>query len=142
MKILFFLMLTSFGVLQAQNKFTISGTVKDASTGEDLIGAAVVLKDDPSVGAVTNAYGYYALTVSKPKVELIIQYIGFNSKVVEADASKGEKLNVELQPQVETLNEVVIEGEAGDVNITETKMSVTKIDVEDIKKIPVLFGER
>ncbi|MFY0672606.1 MAG: TonB-dependent receptor [Bacteroidia bacterium] len=132
----------SFGALQAQDKYTISGTVKDASSGEDLIGAAVVLKDNLGIGAVTNAYGYYALMVSQPKVTLVIQYVGFNPTVIEVDASKGEKLNIELQSQVEALNEVVIESEAKDVNITETKMSVTKISVEDVKKIPVLFGER
>lgn len=141
-QIIIFLLVAFSIQAHAQSKYTISGTIKDASTGEDLIGAAVVLQNDPGVGAVTNAYGYYVLTVSQPDATLVIQYVGFNPTVIEVDASKGEKLNIELQPQIEALKEVVIESEAKDVNITETKMSVTKISVEDIKKIPVLFGER
>lgn len=141
-QIIIFLLVAFSIQAHAQSKYTISGTIKDASTGEDLIGAAVVLQNDPGVGAVTNAYGYYVLTVSQPDVTLVIQYVGFNPTVIEVDASKEEKLNIELQPQIEALKEVVIESEAKDVNITETKMSVTKISVEDIKKIPVLFGER
>jgi hypothetical protein len=92
-KALLVLMSLSFGALQAQDKYTISGTVKDASTGEDLIGAAVVLQNNPGVGAVTNAYGYYALTVSQPQVTLVIQYVGFNPIVVEVDARKGVGLD-------------------------------------------------
>lgn len=141
-QIIIFLLVAFSIQAHAQSKYTISGTIKDASTGEDLIGAAVVLQNDPGVGAVTNAYGYYVLTVSQPDATLVIQYVGFNPTVIEVDASKEEKLNIELQPQIEALKEVVIESEAKDVNITETKMSVTKISVEDIKKIPVLFGER
>src|SRR5438874_13376957 len=47
----------------AQKNFTISGSVKDGKTGEELIGAVLFIKDVPNVGASTNAYGYYSLTL-------------------------------------------------------------------------------
>ena len=49
--------------LFSQTKFTISGTIKDGKTGEELIGATVFLKDTIGIGAVTNAYGFYSLTI-------------------------------------------------------------------------------
>ena len=63
-------------ILFSQNKsdkFTISGTIKDGKTGEELIGATIFLKDTTGIGAVTNAYGFYSLTIPSQKHQVVVR---------------------------------------------------------------------
>ena len=46
-----------------QQKFTVSGYIKDARNGEGIIGVSVYVKES-STGAVTNNYGYYAVSLA------------------------------------------------------------------------------
>jgi hypothetical protein len=69
MKITFIFLFTllSLGpfILSAQQRITISGTVKDGSTGETLIGATVKLQSAvQNTGLATNAYGFYSITAA------------------------------------------------------------------------------
>ena len=63
--------------ISAQN-FTINGTLKDASNGEDLIGATVIVKEMPGTSASANTYGFYSLTLPKGEYTLLFRYIGFD----------------------------------------------------------------
>ena len=73
---LFILLAFSFTV-NAQNKFTISGYVKDSQTGEALIGASVYIKELTTTGTSTNAYGFYSLTVPEGSYTVSSQFIGY-----------------------------------------------------------------
>ena len=72
-KIGIFLLLVSFQ-LKAQ-KFTISGSVRDSATGEFLIGANIGIPEI-STGCVSNAYGFYSLTLPAGNYNLKIEYLG------------------------------------------------------------------
>jgi len=126
----------------AQNKYTISGTIKDAETGEDLIGAAVVLKSSQGTGTTTNAYGFYSLSLEAGTHTLLYRYLGYETLEKEINLSENTKINMELAPALSSLTTVVIESEKEDQNVTSTSMSVTKLDMGEIEKIPVLFGEK
>ena len=52
------ILLGSATLLFAQSKYTISGTVKQKSSGETLLGASVVVVEKPGVGVIVNAYGF------------------------------------------------------------------------------------
>lgn len=129
------------GWLSAQN-CTIKGNIKDGSNGEDLIGAAVVIKELPGTGTVTNPYGFYSLTLPKGTYTIIYQYIGYETQAMEVSLQQDRTLEIELRPESQTLGEVVIEGEREDENITQTEMSVTKLNPKDIEAVPVLLGEK
>ena len=60
----------------SQEKFTVSGTISEAETGETLIGVNVII---PSLqtGTVTNQYGYYSITLPKGEYEIVYSSIGF-----------------------------------------------------------------
>ena len=58
-----------------QKSFTVSGYVTDAVSEETLI-SATVLDLRSGLGAVTNAYGFYSLTLPEGEVELVTRYIG------------------------------------------------------------------
>ncbi len=123
-------------------QFTVSGNIRDAETGEDLIGATVSVKELPGTGTSANAYGFYSLTLEAGNYTLIYQYIGLEEIEKQIVLDKAQTVDIELGQSSIQMEEVVIKGERDDANVTETKMSVTKIDPKDIATVPVIFGER
>ena len=136
--VFFILLNSSF----AQQKFTISGFVKDSLTGEDLIGATVTIKELSSVGASTNAYGFYSITIPAGNYTFISQFIGYKSKTIHINLKQNIKYNFRLEEQANELKEVIVSGERKDENVSGVQMGVEKIDIKEIKNIPVLFGEK
>jgi len=122
--------------------FTVSGNMRDGETGEDLIGATVSVRELPGTGTSANAYGFYSLTLEKGKYTLVYEYIGLESVVREIDLDKPLEVNIELSQGSIQMEEVVVTAEREDANISETKMSVTKLDPKDIETVPVIFGEK
>ncbi|MFN5415634.1 MAG: TonB-dependent receptor [Flavobacteriia bacterium] len=133
------------GLIWSQNKFTISGAVKDASKGEELINAIVKVKGQ-NLGAYTNEYGFYSLTIPEGKYTLVITAVGFENLEQAIDLNQNLKLDFQLlRPKgevVQEIKEVKITGEKQDANIKDATMGVERIDPKEIAKIPVLFGEK
>lgn len=122
-------------------KATVSGYIKDKTSGETLIGASIVFVSTGQ-GVTSNTYGFYSLTGEKAKVQVKIMYIGYVTQVLDVDLSKGDvQLNIELETKATETNEVVIVGEKKDENTESTKMGQIELKGEEIKKVPVLFGE-
>jgi hypothetical protein len=126
----------------AQTKYTISGTVKDAKTGEELIGATVRLKDSLAIGTMTNAYGFFSLTIPAGKKKLSAAYIGYNEYETEISSPVNQTINFSLQPASRELQEVEIKARKSDDNIRNSEVSAVKLDIKQLEKIPVLFGEK
>jgi hypothetical protein len=120
-------------------KVTVSGTVKDATNGESLIGVNVFDKKN-SKGSVTNNYGFFSYSFFDTDVELVFSYVGYESIVVALNVEKDTLLNVELQ-QSGVLNEVVIVGQKADPIQESTLMGVVNVPIREIKNIPALMGE-
>ncbi|MGB0984990.1 MAG: TonB-dependent receptor [Saprospiraceae bacterium] len=139
LKSLLFLMLP-FAAFSQEN-YTISGYMRDGSTGEELLYATVVVKETGS-GATTNLYGFYSITLPAGKYTVQYSYIGMQAQEMVVDLKADLKKDVELTSGATDLNEIVIEGEKDDENITNTEVSVVTLDVKDAKLIPVLLGEQ
>ncbi|MEN9347510.1 MAG: TonB-dependent receptor [Flavobacteriales bacterium] len=125
--------------LFAQNKYTISGEVKDASTGESLIGAIVSIKE-LGKGVGTNVYGFYSLTVPEGEYTVEYSFIGYTTQSSKIVLQKDITKNVDLAVQVINKEEIVIVGEKKS-NTESTDIGKISLEVEQIKKLPVLFGE-
>lgn len=130
-------------LLSAQQRFAISGTVRDASTGETLIGATVRLQSaTQNSGIATNAYGFYSLTANEGEYSLIVSYSGYQSNTRKISLNKGLKLNIELAA-VSDLQEVVISAsEKKNENVKSPQMGLNKINMADLDNVPILFGEK
>lgn len=126
--------------LQAQDKFTINGTVKDASNGETLIGATVYIKELKN-GATTNEYGFYSITLSPGNYTIDYSYVGFELVSKQVALDKNTQLNVELNPETSQLEEVVVQAELEQANVQNLEMSTNKLEMKTILKIPTLLGE-
>lgn len=80
-------------VAQGQNP-TLSGYIRDAKTGETLIGATVSVKEKPGTGAATNAYGYYALSLPAGTYTFLYAYLGYETAEQKVVLKEAQKLNV------------------------------------------------
>lgn len=125
----------------AQEKFILSGNIKDASDGEDLVGVTILVKELPGVGTVANLYGFYSITLPKGKYTIQYKYLGYKTIEFVADLSKNIKNNIQLVSGSTDLNVVEIIAEKENQNIRSNEMSVEKISIKDVSSIPVLFGE-
>ncbi len=121
-------------------KFTLSGKVKDASTGEYLPGVNIFIKEINN-GTTTNSYGFYSITLPVSKYSLEFSYIGYEKVVKEINLTVNQVINMELKPISTTLEEVEITARPKDENVKSTEMSVVKMDIKTINKIPALLGE-
>jgi len=126
----------------AQNKFTVSGNIKDNSTGEDIIGAKITVTEIPGKGAISNVYGFYSLTLPEGEYTINYQFIGFQKISKKITLNENISNNVELVGTPEMLNEVEVTAEKLGDNLKTTEMGVEKINIEQIASIPVLFGEQ
>jgi hypothetical protein len=141
MKKLFVLIFLAACAMQVYaQEHTISGYVRDADSGEELIGVSVYIPELKK-GVVSNAYGFYSLTL--PTGEYTIQYdfIGYETEVREVQLLKNISWNIELKPEALQISEVVVTDEAPDDNVTDINISRNAIDIKQLKKLPALFGE-
>lgn len=138
------ILLVSFTILlslslSAQSKFTISGTVREAATGESAIGALVSCAQLQK-GTTSNVYGFYSLTLPQGKYTIEFRAIGFATQAFEVDLTKDLALDVELAEQGLEQKEVVIEADKSR-NTESTDIGKIALEVDQIKKLPVLLGE-
>jgi hypothetical protein len=142
--LLLFIMLGMSFPLLAQNseKFTVSGYVRDSATGEELIGVAVRLAEDPSTGTVTNAYGFYSMTLPSGNYTLNVQYMGYDTKVEKVKLTQSLKKDFKMSTGAHQLREVVVSTVKKDENITKTQMGIEKLSIKEIEAVPVLMGEK
>lgn len=115
---------------------TVSGYITDLQTGETLIGAGVI---EGAKGAVTNAYGFYTLTLPKGQHILTFSYVGYAEQTVELNLQKDTTVNIPLVPGTALKEATVVASK--DAGIQSTKMSAIELPMQVIKHSPVLFGE-
>lgn len=132
------LTLSAFG----QKNGTISGTIKDASTGETLIGATVRIKEIPQSGTTTNSYGFYSISAPVGDYTLIYSYIGYETMARQVSVRKPQVIDIQLSTK-NVLNEVVISGNRpNNDQLLSPQMGVEKLNMVQINSVPVVLGEK
>src|SRR5664279_1366592 len=129
--------------LQAQKNihYTISGYVREATSGESLIGVNIYLPDH-KIGTVSNTYGFYSLTLPETDtIGLVISYVGFISENIKVTLHKNIELNISLKPSI-VLNEVTITADRIERQSESVKMSTVSLQPAQIKNVPSLLGEK
>lgn len=135
--IIFFL--TTLSVF-SQEKFTLSGTISNENSNETLIGVNVSVPE-LKTGITTNEYGFYSLTLPKGNYEIVISYVGFATITEKISLTQNTKKNYSLIESGQELQEVIINSEKTTANIRKPEMSVNKLSISSIKKMPVVLGE-
>ncbi|MEY3399372.1 MAG: hypothetical protein RL220_1966, partial [Bacteroidota bacterium] len=139
-RLIFFLLLL-FPALSGmtQQKYTLSGEIRDASTGEYMLGALVVA-DSVQKGVATNVYGFYSLTLPEGTYVIRVNLLGYTEIRDTIALTRDITRNFDLREQSIETKTIVIEGEKSQ-NTQSTDVGKIGLEVSQVKKLPVLFGE-
>lgn len=126
--------------LFAQKNFTLSGYVKDAQSGEALVGASIYI-EEAKTGMITNVYGFYSVTLPAGTYHIQVQNLGYNTVQKEINLVSNQQTTFEIWRSTTIVEEVTITATKKEDNVGGAEMGTTTLSVEKIKKLPVIFGE-
>ena len=138
--LLLLVLLYVFKISNSQTKHTVSGYLKDSKNGEALIGVTVYKKNS-QLGTASNVYGFYSLTLPVGIDTIVFSFVGFKTIQQPINLNSDQTISLELSEEASEITEVVITGEREDANIKNMEMSVAKLDIKQIQKMPALLGE-
>lgn len=126
--------------LPDRRRFTISGFLRDARTGERLISANI--QDlHTGMGAVTNEYGFYSLTLPAGQASLSYSYLGYGAERRELSLKEDVQEDVSLHPSL-TLEPVEVIGERLNSRPGLTaSSSIHDLSIQQAERLPALAGE-
>lgn len=138
----FLLLIFSIGFLDvaAQDRRTVSGYVRDGGNGEGLIGVSVFVRETSS-GVTTNPYGFYSITLPEGSYTLVFSYVGYDNQEKSITLNQDLKQDLELTQTSKELAEVLVSARREDENVKSIEMSVNKVEMKTIRKMPALLGE-
>jgi hypothetical protein len=128
-------------LVHGQQKYTLSGKITDAETGEDLAGVSVLV-EEPGKGVTSNTYGFYSISLPVGRYTIRCSYLGYEKVEHVLNLNENHVLNIEISHSVNALNEVIVSSDRDDKNITSAESGIEKLNLKDIEMIPVLFGEK
>jgi len=132
------LLLFSF-VSWSQNKYTLSGYVRDSLSGETLIGASVTVNGQAK-GIASNSYGFYSITLDEGTYTVSATFAGYLQLDSVINLNRNTEMNFNLLPRT-MLEEVIVSSRRRDNNVKAPQMGKIDMSVSRIKSVPVLLGE-
>lgn len=142
----FSLFFVSNSLIAQTSKFTVSGTIKDSTSGETLLSTAVRVKELSNVGVYSNEYGFYSLTIPEGNYTLVVNSFGFVKKEIPIKLTKNLTVNIDLSKpkldKIQELQEVKVTGTKENKNVSGAETGMVKMDVKALEKIPVFAGEK
>jgi len=124
----------------SQNKFTVSGYVKDSLSGETLISSAVSILGE-SKGITSNQFGFYSITLPAGTYNLVCTYVGYISQIKTIDLKANVEYNFELAPRITTEQAVIVSAKKRDANVKNAQMGKIDLSINQVKSIPAFLGE-
>ncbi len=125
---------------QTNQKFTISGYISEHGSKESLPGVNIYVPK-LKLGAVSNNYGFYTITLPADSVELLITFVGYKPQLFKLDLHKNIQLDIPLQSSID-LKEVEVSADKIERISDEVQMSIIDLPIEQIKNLPALLGEK
>lgn len=125
--------------LFSQEKRTISGYITNGETGEKLLGATI-FDTVSKLGAVTNDYGFYSLTIPNEQAFIRVSFFSLKTRYFTVDKNTSE-LNVQLE-KIQELSEITISAEGNNRQIDNTQTGTIEIQLDKLDKLPLVLGEK
>ena len=111
---------------------TVTGTVKDAKSGETLPGVSIRVSGK-SIGTSTDFDGKFTLNVNQaPPFKIEASYIGYATQVIEVTGNVN--LTISLKESSSRLDEVIVSASRTPERIRESPVTVERFDIRDIAK--------
>lgn len=124
----------------AAQKAVLSGYVKEASSGEPLIGA-VVFTEDLSVGVATNNYGFYSLQIDSKEQVIKCAYAGYLTAEVKINPKTSLKYDFALEEDHVMLEAARVFSKSKREQLTLPQLGKESVTGDLIRKLPALMGE-
>lgn len=125
--------------VSAQN-VTVSGYVRDLETGENLV-EALVLFESTGDYATSNTYGFYSYSIPIGTHRISCFVAGRAQFDTTLEITANTKLDISLSREAQVLEGVTVTGQRADANVTNTQMGTNSLTSDQIKKLPIIFGE-
>ncbi len=119
---------------------TVSGHVVNAESGENVIGATVYAPH-LRVGATSNQFGFYSLTVEADTLTLIVSHVGYETQTLHLHLESELRLDIELNPATISMEEVEVVAGVGETHVERVQMSSVTLPIAQIQSLPALLGE-
>ena len=116
-------------------KYTISGYLRDVANGESLLGANIWIAE-LAIGASSNAYGFYSLTVPKGDYTLRCSFVGYSTVTKKVQLTKDVKLDIEISSSTTELKTIEISDVELEEHVTSKTISTHKLSVATIENMP------
>jgi hypothetical protein len=123
----------------AQKKYTISGYVKDAESGETVIAANIGVKGKN--GMMSNQYGFWSVTLLQGTHQIVASHIGYKPTIISINLTKDTSINILLQNGTALSEEVVVTSTKRENNVRAAQMGKITLPIEQIKGVPAFMGE-
>lgn len=120
-------------------RYTLSGFVVDAESGEKLVGANLYV---PSFrhGTTTNQHGFYSLSLPADSVRLVVSYLGYERTVLRLNMTSDRRRDVALSSSPVQAGSLRVTAEQEPLQQT-TRTSTVEITSARVEQIPTLLGE-
>ena len=128
-------------VVKANMKYTISGFIRDAETGESMIGTNVYT-DKLKSGCTSNVYGFYSMTLPEGKYNIYYNYLGYETKKIEINLDHNIRRDIELKTSPILGDSLIVSAKAEEDFVKTTEMGTIRLIPKENSKIPVLLGEQ
>jgi hypothetical protein len=137
---LLLLILAGQSTMAQQQRYTVSGYVKDKQNGESLVGISIG-KTGTTIGTVTNEYGFYSLTLPAGVNEIQFSYMGYAPYKTTVSLKKSITLDIKLEATSSQLSVVTVNGQKQEKSVNTLNTSINKLDIAQMKKMPTFMGE-
>src|SRR5690554_3122446 len=124
----------------SNNTYVLSGVFKNFNTGEPLANLSISTVDR-SKYAITDSDGRFSLRLPYGLNKLETNLLGFEKIRQDVIMYGDGNLDIALRENTESLEEVVVKSKK-DANVRDAIVGVTSIDIQSIKTIPLVLGER
>ncbi|MCK4662547.1 MAG: TonB-dependent receptor [Bacteroidales bacterium] len=128
------------GKQKDDKEYTINGYIKDINDGETLIGATIYI-EGTTIGTITNAYGFYSITLPKGNYKIVYSFIGYENIIIPVELIKNQNISIELEFDNSVLNEVIIIASEQENIIEKNQMSEINITPKTLNNLPGFIGE-
>jgi hypothetical protein len=135
--------LTTIGKQDVNSKaqeFTISGLILNENTRAPVQGVAIIVSEI-NKNTTTDTKGRFSIVLPIGKNTIETRLLGYQGLTKDVLVYGDGFIKLAVAEAAETLGEVYLESTAND-NIKEAVVGVTKIDIEGLKTVPVVLGER
>lgn len=118
----------------------LRGTVTDEDSGEPIIGGTVYFPE-LQMGTSTDVEGQFEVNLPIGKQDMTLSYLGYASQTIPITVFNDGELSFSLSKVGIDLEEVIVEAEAPDANVTSSEIGVARLTTEQIRKLPSFMGE-